>query len=248
MRNLKPMSSATMPSRRFASHDYPERFKYYDILVSAFVAVLLISNIVAPKFVALGPFRFSGAQLLFPLTYIFGDIFTEVYGYAGSRRAIWNGFFASFLMTAIAMIIVALPAAPEWQHQDAYALVLGFMPRLVVASLVAYWAGEFANSFVMARMKVLTNGKHLWMRTIGSTAVGQGVDTVLVMVIAFAGTMSTYDLVRVIVSGYIGKVAYEAAATPLTYAVVNWLKRAEGVDIIDRDTDFNPFKARISAR
>jgi queuosine precursor transporter len=236
-----------MPTRPLAS-EYPERFKYYDILVSAFVAVLLISNIVAPKFVALGPFRFSGAQLLFPLTYIFGDIFTEVYGYAGSRRAIWNGFFASFLMTAISMIIVALPAAPEWPHQEAYALVLGFMPRLVVASLIAYWAGEFANSFVMARMKVLTGGRHLWMRTIGSTAVGQGVDTVLVMVIAFAGTMSTTDLIRVIVSGYLGKVLYEAAATPLTYAVVNGLKRAEGVDILDRDTDFNPFKARISAR
>jgi uncharacterized integral membrane protein (TIGR00697 family) len=122
------------------------------------------------------------------------------------------------------------------------------MPRLVVASLIAYWAGEFANSFVMARMKVLTEGKHLWMRTIGSTAVGQAVDTVLVMVIAFAGTMSASDLIRVIISGYVGKVVYEALATPATYAVVNWLKRVEGIDILDRDTDFNPFKARLSAR
>lgn len=244
------MSIAATPGRRFTSltADYPERFKYYDVLVSAFVAVLLISNIVAPKFVELGPLRLSGAQLLFPLTYIFGDIFTEVYGYAGSRRAIWNGFFASFLMAAISMIIVALPPAPGWPHQDAYALVLGFMPRLVVASLIAYWAGEFANSFVMARMKVLTEGKHLWMRTIGSTAVGQAVDTVLVMVIAFAGTMSTSDLVRVIISGYIGKVLYEVVMTPVTYLVVNGLKRAEGVDIIDRNTDFNPFKATMSAR
>jgi uncharacterized integral membrane protein (TIGR00697 family) len=244
------MSTASPPTRRLAvlTTEYPERFRYYDILVSAFVAVLLISNIVAPKFIQWGPLRLSGAQLLFPLTYIFGDIFTEVYGYAGSRRAIWNGFFASFLMTAIAMIIVALPPAPGWKYQDAYALVLGFMPRLVVASLIAYWAGEFANSFVMARMKVLTGGKYLWMRTIGSTAVGQAVDTVLVMVIAFAGTISTADLIRVIVSGYIGKVAYEAAATPLTYAVVNWLKRVEGVDIIDRHTDFNPFRARLAAR
>ena len=150
-------------------HDYPERFRYYDMLVSAFVAVLLVSNIVAPKFIAFGPLRFSGAQLLFPITYI----------------------------------IVALPASPEWRYQDAYATVLGVMPRLGVASLVAYWAGEFANSFVMARMKVLTQGRHLWMRTIGSTAVGQAVDSVLVMVIAFAGVMSTSDIVRAIISGYI---------------------------------------------
>jgi uncharacterized integral membrane protein (TIGR00697 family) len=228
-------------------HDYPQRFRYYDMLVSAFVAVLLVSNVVAPKFIALGPLRFSGAQLLFPITYIFGDIFTEVYGYAGSRRAIWNGFFASGLMAVISMIIVALPPSPEWPFQDAYATVLGFMPRLVVASLIAYWAGEFANSFVMARMKVITNGRHLWMRTIGSTAVGQAVDSVLVMVIAFAGVMSNSDIIRAIVSGYVGKVLYEAAMTPLTYAAVNWLKRREGVDIMDRDTDFNPFKARIAA-
>ena len=219
-----------------------QQFRYYDLLVSAFVAVLLISNIVAPKFIALGPLRFSGAQLLFPLTYIFGDIFTEVYGYAGSRRAIWNGFFASGLLAAISMVIVALPAAPNWPHQAAYETVLGFMPRLVIGSLIAYWVGEFANSFVMARMKVATNGKHLWMRTIGSTAVGQLVDTVLVMVIAFGGTMSNMDMLTVIVSGYVSKVVYEAAMTPVTYAVVNGLKRAEGIDIMDRNTDFNPFK------
>jgi uncharacterized integral membrane protein (TIGR00697 family) len=237
---------ANGPAAR-VTHDYPERFRYYDILVAAFVAVLLVSNIVAPKFVAFGPLRFSGAQLLFPITYIFGDIFTEVYGYAGSRRAIWNGFFASALLAVLSMIIVALPPSPEWPHQEAYATVLGFLPRLVVASLIAYWAGEFANSFVMARLKVLTAGKHLWMRTIGSTAVGQAVDSVLVMVIAFAGVMSTSDIVTAIISGYIGKVLYEAAATPVTYAVVNSLKRAEGVDILDTDTNFNPFRARLSA-
>jgi queuosine precursor transporter len=229
------------------THEYPERFRYYDILVAAFVAVLLVSNIVAPKFVALGPFRFSGAQLLFPITYIFGDIFTEVYGYAGSRRAIWNGFFASALLTVISMIIVALPPSPEWPYQEAYATVLGFLPRLVIASLIAYWAGEFANSFIMARMKVWTDGKYLWMRTIGSTAVGQAVDSVLVMVIAFAGVMATSDIVVAIISGYVGKVLYEAAATPVTYAVVNALKRAEGIDILDTHTDFNPFRAKLSA-
>jgi uncharacterized integral membrane protein (TIGR00697 family) len=230
------------------SHDYPERFRYYDILVSAFVAVLLVSNIVAPKFIAWGPLRFSGAQLLFPITYIFGDIFTEVYGYAGSRRAIWNGFFASALMAGLSLLIVALPPSPDWPHQQAYETVLGFIPRLVVASLIAYWAGEFANSFVMARMKLLTRGRHLWMRTIGSTAVGQAVDTTLVITLAFAGIMSTSDIVRAIISGYVGKVLYEAAMTPVTYAVVNWLKQKEGVDIMDDHTDFNPFKAKMAAQ
>jgi uncharacterized integral membrane protein (TIGR00697 family) len=216
-------------------------FKYYDLLVASFVAVLLVSNIVAPKFVAWGPFRFSGAQLLFPLAYIFGDIFTEVYGYSGSRKAIWNGFFASALLAILSSIVIALPPSPDWPNQKAYETVLGTLPRLTIASLIAYWAGEFANSFVMARMKVRTEGRHLWMRTIGSTAVGQAVDSVLVLVIAFAGIMSTEDIIRAIISGYLGKVAYEALMTPVTYAVVNGLKRAEGVDIIDRDTDFNPF-------
>lgn len=228
-------------------HEYPPSFRFYDILVSAFVAILLISNIVAPKLVSFGPFLLSGAQLLFPVTYIFGDIFTEVYGYAGSRRAIWNAFLASGLMTAIAMLMVALPPAPGWPHQEAYAIVLGFLPRLVIASLIAFWAGEFANSFVMARMKVLTSGRHLWLRTIASTAVGQLVDTVLVMTIAFGGTVSSTDLLILMFSGYFGKVLYEAAATPVTYAVVNWLKRVEGVDILDRDTDFNPFRTGVSA-
>src|SRR3712207_1626152 len=229
-------------------HDYPVRFRYYDMLVSAFVAVLLVSNIVAPKLVAWGPLRFSGAQILFPVTYIFGDIFTEVYGYAGSRRAIWNGFFASGLMAAISMIVVALPPSPDWPHQKAYATVLGFLPRLVIASLVAYWAGEFANSFVMARMKVWSAGRHLWMRTIGSTAVGQAVDTVLVMLIAFAGSMSWKDIQIAMISGYVSKVTYEAVMTPVTYVMVNGLKRAEGVDIMDDHTDFNPFSTQVAAR
>lgn len=224
------------------SADTVRHFRYYDVLVSAFVAVLLISNIVAPKFIALGWLRFSGAQLLFPITYIFGDIFTEVYGYAGSRRAIWNGFFASGLLTIISVIVVALPPAPEWRNQAAYEAVLGVYPRIVVASLIAYWAGEFTNSFVMAKMKVKSGGKRLWMRTIGSTAAGQAVDTVLVMVIAFGGTISWVALVTVMVSGYISKVVYEAAMTPVTYLVVNWLKRAEGVDVMDTNTDFTPFK------
>ena len=220
------------------------QFRYFDRLVVAFVSVLLVSNIVAPKLVAVGPFLLSGAQLLFPITYIFGDVFTEVYGYAASRRAIWSGFFASALLSVLSAIIIALPPAPNWYGQEAYQQVLGMTPRIFVASLIAYWAGEFGNSFVMARLKVATRGRYLWMRTIGSTAVGQAVDTVIVMTIAFAGIYSFAQIANLIVSGYLFKVAYEAAATPVTYLVVNSLKRREGVDILDTDTNFNPFATK----
>ncbi len=219
------------------------RLRYYDLLVHAFVAVLLISNLVGQKICAFGEFRVSGAQLLFPITYIFGDIFTEVYGYSASRRAIWIGFFASALLAAMGMITVALPPAPEWPNQQAFATVFQFIPRLVAASLIAFWAGEFANAFVMAKLKIATGGRRLWTRTIGSTAVGQLVDTVVLMVLAFGGSLSGEAIVRLIVSGYIGKVLYEAAATPVTYLVVNLLKRTEGVDVFDRETRFNPFRA-----
>ena len=209
--------------------------------MNLFVVVLLISNLVAPKITAIGPFRLSGAQLLFPITYIFGDIFTEVYGYAGSRRAIWTGFLASGLMAVMGLITVALPPAPGWNDQEAFAKIFGFVPRLVVASLIAYWAGEFANAFVLARIKLLTRGRYLWMRTISSTIVGQGVDTILVMVIAFGGSLTPVLIGNLIVSGYLGKVIYEIVATPVTYAVVNFLKRREGVEVFDEKTDFNPF-------
>jgi uncharacterized integral membrane protein (TIGR00697 family) len=238
---------ALRPKAKSLLHEYPQNFRYYDLLVSVFVAVLLISNLVAPKLVSWGPFVFSGAQLLFPITYIFGDIFTEVYGYAGSRRAIWNGFLASILLTTISAVVIALPSAPEWKYQEAYQIVLGSMPRIVIASLLAYWCGEFANSFVMARMKVLSNGKYLWMRTIGSTVVGQAVDTVIVVSIIFAGSVPLSTMLNLMVSGYGGKVIYEALATPLTYAAVNWLKRVEGVDIMDTHTNFNPFKAKLAS-
>lgn len=217
------------------------RYKHLDHLINAFVVVLIISNLVAPKLIAIGDLRLSGAQILFPITYIFGDIFTEVYGYGASRRAIWTGFIASALLAVIGMTIVALPAAPEWHDQEAYAKVFNFVPRLVVASLIAYWCGEFANAFVMARLKVVTEGKMLWVRTIGSTAVGQMVDTVVVIVIAFGGTVGISTLVNLILSGYIGKVVYEAAMTPVTYLVVNGLKKSEGIDVYDTNTDFNPF-------
>ncbi len=219
------------------------RFRYLDHLIHVFVVVLMVSNLVGPKIVAVGPFRISGAQLLFPITYIFGDIFTEVYGYAASRRAIWTGFFASALLSAMAMITVALPPAPDWPHQEAFETVFHFVPRMVLASLLAYWAGEFSNAFVLAKLKIWTKGRMLWVRTIGSTVVGQFVDTVVVMIIAFGGSLSKELIANLILSGYLGKVLYEAAATPLTYAVVGYLKRKEGVDVFDYRTDFNPFHA-----
>ena len=220
-------------------------YKYLDTLILGFVVVLLVSNLVAQKICRFGPVAISGAQLLFPITYICGDIFTEVYGYAASRRAIWLGFFASALLSLMGAIAVALPADPGWHNQRAFATVFGFVPRFVAASLVAYWAGEFANSFTMAKLKILTRGRWLWTRTIGSTVVGQAIDTVLVVSIAFAGTISWATMVRLMLSAYLIKVVYETLATPLTYAVVRWLKRAEGVDVFDTETSFSPFAVGI---
>ncbi len=215
-------------------------FRYLDLLIQTFVVILLISNLIASKFTAIGPFRVSAAQLLFPVTYIFGDIFTEVYGYGASRRAIWRGFYASVLMAAMGMFAIWLPPAPEFKNQQAFESIFGVIPRIVAGSLLAYWAGEFANSFTMAKMKLLTKGKHLWTRTVGSTIVGQGIDTIIVIWFIF------YDqpiatILNLIVSGYLFKVAYEVLATPLTYIVVNFLKRREGVDTFDAHTSFNPF-------
>ncbi len=217
-------------------------FRYYDVLVSIFIVVLLVSNLVGQKLCAFGPFRVSGGQLLFPITYIFGDVFTEVYGYAASRRAIWLGFIAAGLLSIMGLITVALPPAPEWHNQEAFATVFGIVPRLVIASLVAYVIGEFANSYTMAKMKIMTNGSKLWSRAIGSTVVGQGVDTIVFMSLAFLGTQSLGSVATLIGSAYLAKVLYEICAIPLTYAVVNSLKRAEGVDTFDYNTEFNPFK------
>ncbi len=217
------------------------KLRYYDLLVHAFVAILLISNLVGQKITAIGPFRFSGAMLFFPITYIFGDVFTEVYGYGASRRAIWIGFGASALLAAMGMLTVWLPPAPDWDGQAAFARVFGFVPRIIAASLVAFWCGEFANSFVMAKMKLLTKGRYLWTRTVGSTVAGQAVDTLVVTVLTFGGSQSVSSIVRLILSGYLAKVLYEVAATPMTYWVVNFLKRREGLDTFDTNTDFNPF-------
>ncbi len=205
------------------------------------MTVLLVSNIVAPKFFALGPLRISAAQMLFPVTYIFGDIFTEVYGYSASRRAIWYGFFASFLLVLLSFLAVIIPPAPEFKDQEAFATVFRPVGRIVFASLLAYWCGEFANSLTLAKLKLLTKGRYLWTRTIGSTVVGQAVDTTIVMFAAFYGLRPTAVILKLIVSGYIIKVVYETLMTPATYAVVNFLKRTEGVDYFDYQTNFNPF-------
>jgi uncharacterized integral membrane protein (TIGR00697 family) len=224
------------------------RFRYLDLLTIGFVVVLLVSNLVGQKICQIGPLKVSGAQLLFPIAYICGDVFTEVYGYAASRRAIWIGFFAMGLLAVMGEVAVALPPAPGWPNQQAFATVFGLVPRFAVASLVAYWAGEFTNSFTLAKMKVLTEGRWLWTRTIGSTVTGQAVDTALVIVIAFAGYTSWNTIGIMILSSYVIKVVYETLATPVTYLVVAWLKRAEGVDTFDRETDFNPFLLRDRSR
>jgi uncharacterized integral membrane protein (TIGR00697 family) len=217
-----------------------KQYRYLDPLINVFVVVLIVSNLIAPKFVAVGWFRFSAAQLLFPLTYIFGDVFTEVYGYSASRKAIWTGFMASAIMTAFGLFAIWLPPAPEFRNQQAYETIFGAVPRNVAGSLLAYWAGEFANSLTVAKMKLWTNGRYLWTRTVGSTIVGQAVDTTIVIAFIFWGQPFSV-MFQLIVSGYLFKVIYEVLATPLTYLVVNFLKRKEGVDYFDRSTNFNPF-------
>jgi uncharacterized integral membrane protein (TIGR00697 family) len=217
------------------------RYKYLDALTTAFVVILLVSNLIAQKICQIGPFAISGAILLFPITYIFGDIFTEVYGFAASRRAIWLGFFGTALLYVMGSVIVALPAAPRWRNQQAFAVVFGFIPRILAASLAAFWAGEFANSYTMARLKLFTNGRKLWTRTIGSTVVGQAVDTILVITLTFIGTVPISTIVNMIFTSYALKVSYEVLATPLTYLVINFLKAAEHSDAFDRHENFNPF-------
>lgn len=231
------------------------QFRFYEYFLSAFVVILLISNLVGQKLVAFDltipfsgtkvPFLVSSAQLLFPLTYLFGDIFTEIYGYAGSRRAIWMGFFANLLMSVLLLIIVPLPPAPTWHNQAAFETVFTQVPRLVAASLIAFWAGEFTNSFVLAKMKVWSGSSNrlaVWSRFIGSTAAGQLVDTILLVIIGFAGTQPVPDLIKIVYSGYLAKVVYEAVMTPITGEIVAFIKRVEGVDVYDRATDFSPFK------
>ena len=221
------------------------RYRYYDLILGAFVAVLLCSNLIGvTKVSTVAGFSFGTGVLFFPISYLFGDILTEVYGYARSRRVIWSGFagllFASFMSWAVG----ALPAAEGWPHQAAYETMFGATPRIVLASLAAFWAGEFANSFVLAKLKVRTDGRFLWLRTIGSTIAGEAVDTLIFYPIAFLGAWSGALLGQVMIANYLIKVGWEAAATPLTYKIVAFLKRAEHEDYFDRDTNFSPFTLR----
>lgn len=219
--------------------------KYFDVVSCMFVAVYLISQVASTKLFAVGPFAFPGAIVIFPLAYIFGDILTEVYGFARTRKIIWVGFISAVLMSVVFMVVQYLPPAPSWQFQESYEHILGFVPRVVIGSIAAFWAGEFVNSYVLAKMKVLTNGRMLWTRTIGSTVVGQAIDSIVFAIIAFAGTVPTGVLITIVGSLYLFKVLYEIIATPLTYFVVNSLKRAEGIDVFDRDTNFSPFTIRV---
>jgi hypothetical protein len=216
-------------------------YKYLGTISVFFVSILLISNIASSKIVDLKWFTFDGGTLLFPLSYIFDDILTEVYGYAKSRSVIWLGFFMALMMSVIFIIVDKLPPAAGWNQQAAFDAILGLTPRIVCASLIAYFFGEFANSYVLAKMKILTKGKWLWTRTVGSTVVGELLDSVIFIIIAFTGIFPTSLIVTLIISNYLFKTGVEILFTPITYKIVNFLKRKENEDYYDTDTDFNPF-------
>jgi len=211
-------------------------------VAALFVATLVASNIIAVKVADVGPLTVPAAIVIFPLAYLFGDVLTEVWGYATARMVIWTGFAANIVAVCFIAIAVAVPSSPAYPNGGAYSAILGMTPRIVIASLVAYLCGEFLNSFVLAKLKIATRGRMLWTRTIGSTLLGQGVDTVIFISIAFAGVLPFPVLRTVIRDQWLLKVMYEIAATPLTYAVVTWLKRREGVDAYDRATNFNPLR------
>jgi uncharacterized integral membrane protein (TIGR00697 family) len=226
--------------------------RWYPVVVAVFVATLIVSNIIAVKLVSLLGLTVPAALILFPVAYICGDILTEVYGYAAARRAIWIGFGCNAIAVTAIVLGGLLPASPYWtagvyatpqQAQEAYQAILGFAPRLLVASFAAYLVGEFLNAYVMARMKVASGGRHLWQRTIASTLLGQGADSLVFLTLAFAGILPAPALAAAILSQWLLKSAYEALATPLTYLVVNRLKKAEDLDPFDRETDFSPLRA-----
>jgi queuosine precursor transporter len=214
--------------------------------MAAFVVVLVLSNVIgAAKLSSVGGIVFGAGILFFPVSYVIGDVLTEVYGYARARRCIWAGFAALVFLALMSFVVVSLPPAPGWEGQAAYEAVFGQVWRIVIASITAFWAGEFVNSFVLARMKVLTAGKALWSRTIGSTVVGQAVDSLIFYPVAFLGVWTTDQVLTVMVTNWAMKVAWEVVLTPVTYAVVGGLKRAEGIDVFDRGTDFTPFRTRV---
>ncbi len=228
-------------------------FRYFDFVMAAFVAIILLSNVIGAGKVAqiwlpgVGYWPFGAGILFFPISYVIGDVLTEVYGYARARRVIWAGTIAVLFMAFMSFVVVALPPAPDWKNQVAYETIFGQVPRIVFASVCAFWAGEFVNSYVLARMKVWTGGKQLWTRTIGSTVAGQAVDSLIFYPLAFWGAEGwTNDLViKVLVTQWLLKVSWEVLLTPVTYLAVNFLKSREGVDVFDDRTDFTPFKSQV---
>lgn len=221
-------------------------YKYYDLVMASFVTILLCSNIIgAEKVVNIYGFSFGAGVLFFPISYIFNDVLTEVYGYSKSRKVIWAGFGALIFASFMSWFVRKLPPDPNWQYQDAYDVIFGQTPRIVIASITAFWAGEFTNSFVLAKMKLLTRGRFLWTRTIGSTIAGEAVDSLIFYPVAFYGFWTNELLLKVMVTNYAIKVGWEAVITPVTYKVVNFLKKAENEDYYDWDTDFNPFKVEV---
>jgi uncharacterized integral membrane protein (TIGR00697 family) len=214
--------------------------QWFVVVVAIFVTCLITANVTAVKLVTIFGLILPAGVVVFPISYIAGDVLTEVYGFHTARRVIWLGFFCNLLAVLAIWVGGLLPAAPFWDGQGAYERILGYVPRLLVASFLAYLVGEFANSIVLAKMKVATNGRWLWSRTIGSTLVGQGLDSLVFILVAFLGTIPLKGLIAAIVAQWLFKSIYEAAATPLTYVVVGALKRHEGMDVYDRDTDFNP--------
>jgi uncharacterized integral membrane protein (TIGR00697 family) len=221
------------------------QYKYYDFVMAAFVTVLLTSNIIgAAKVAKVFGVEFGAGVFFFPFSYIFGDVLTEVYGYAKTRRTVWAGFAALAFASFMSFIIVNLPPSPNWKYQEAYEIAFGITPRIASASLLAYWSGEFANSYVMAKMKVWMQGKILWMRTIGSTIVGQAVDSLIFYPLAFYGYWENQAIINVMISNYFLKVGWEVVMTPFTYIVVGFLKRAEQEDYYDYHTNFTPFSIK----
>lgn len=217
-------------------------YRYYDLLMAAFVVVLLCANLIgAGKVAMIGGFAFGAGVMFFPISYLFNDILTEVYGYARARKVVWAGFTAMIFASLMGWVVTAMPPAPSWPHQAAFETVFGQVPRIVAASLVAFWAGELVNSFVLAKMKVAMAGKQLWARLIGSTAVGEAVDSLIFYPVAFLGVWPVELVITVMLTNYALKVLWEVAATPFTYRIVAWLKRKENEDHYDRDTNFTPF-------
>ena len=214
------------------------------LIVAAFITALITANIIAVKPVVVFGLLLPAAIIIFPISYILGDVLTEVYGYGQARRVIWLGFLCNLIAVIVILAAQKLPAAPFWTDQGAYEAILGAAPRILFASFIAYLVGEFANAFVLAKMKIATSGRYLWTRTIGSTLVGQGLDSSIFITMAFAGIWPTPELAKAIVIQWLAKSAYEAAATPLTYAVMGFLKRREGLDAYDTDTRFNPLSLK----